>query len=435
MECRLTKLPTELQLLIIEKLQEPGEDSRQLVINLSNTCSSFRSLLAPKLFHSITLHNTEGSAALALAAANNHIAQHVKRLDFKATLFGTRISPYSYFATRVLIPKAVRSILGNLNLFPKLDTLSIQFDAQSFPGILWDILGDEEPIEDALKLEKEQPWRRLMAETYKLLCGNKSHSIKTLLLQDLIPLGVSTFTNSDFHKFLSTLEHFRITLLGGMAGHDGNFSSIHNSGYKSFVSRLPVFFLDHLDSVKTLSIAGTRNGMLGLNPSTCSAELPLANLRIPNLESFSLEWTFIYDELIQFLTAHAKTLKLISLHNCYGHSQDSIRCVRWHEVFDKLADVGPISLKRVDITIPTAKQIVYYSQSYEAKIQEVQQLQQKEPERLIFAYGFLSYGILVDATSDNTEAFINGDDEKAYARLAAIVKANRISSPTSKKRI
>ncbi|KAF2499623.1 hypothetical protein BU16DRAFT_535951 [Lophium mytilinum] len=434
MECRLTTLPTELKLLIIEHLQELDDDRLQVVINLSSTCSSFRSLLAPELFHSVTLHNTESSAVLALAAANNHVAQYVKRLDFKAHLFGMRTSPYSYFATRLLIPKTVRSILRNLKLFPKLDTLSVQFNAQSFVDVLMDILRDDEPIEEALGLEKELPWRRLMADAYKLLSENKSHGIKTVLLQDIIPLGVSTFASPDFHKFLSTVYHFRISLLGGLPHSNGVARSVHSPGYHIFVSRLPVYFLNHLDSVRTLSIIASRNGMLGRNRSAWSAKLPIANIQMPNLESVHLEWTFICEELIQFLTAHVRSLKHISLHNCYGHSRESVGCVTWYGLFDRITDVGPKSLERVDILTPKAEQLIYFSDQYEAKNKEVRELQQKDPGRLIFAYGFLSQGMLVEGTQDSMEASIRGEDGKAHARLMVAVKANRRSSRTSKTR-
>jgi hypothetical protein len=143
--------------------------------------------LAPDTFYTITLRNDEKSAELALEASKNHICQHVKHLEFKASLF----------ATRPVFPKSVRNILSNLHMFPKLDTLSIQFlgnfgkDEYNLLGMLMneddDDFYDEEDLEDVMRFENERPWRRLMRQTYQALYQNKQHGIKTLILRNTIP--------------------------------------------------------------------------------------------------------------------------------------------------------------------------------------------------------------------------------------------------------
>jgi hypothetical protein len=191
MTCRIIALVAELQLLIIENLHGLGEDSQKACINLSSTCSLYRSILAPDIFNTITLRNDEKSAELALEASKNHICQHVKHLELKASLF----------ATRPIFAKSVRNILSNLHMFPKLDTLGIQFldnfgkDEYNLLGMLMneddDDFYDEEDLEDVMRFENERPWRRLMRQTYQALYQNKQHGIKTLILRNTIPKIVS----------------------------------------------------------------------------------------------------------------------------------------------------------------------------------------------------------------------------------------------------
>ncbi|KAF2801826.1 uncharacterized protein BDZ99DRAFT_528041 [Mytilinidion resinicola] len=82
MACPLVDVPDEIQMLIAHEL---GDDNYAL-INLSRTCTRYRSLLAPTVFHTITLKNTAKSATSVLTVSKSQHAQYVRKLVFVGTL-------------------------------------------------------------------------------------------------------------------------------------------------------------------------------------------------------------------------------------------------------------------------------------------------------------------------------------------------------------
>ena len=108
-----------------------------------------------------------------------------------------------------------------------------------------------------------------MARIYQALTQNpREHQcVKALEINRLIQRDVSAFRNHAFHKFLSALEPFDLSILGM---HDNSGGSIHGlDSYNFFASQLDLCFFDHLKNTTRLGLGGDESGPLGLEfPNT-----------------------------------------------------------------------------------------------------------------------------------------------------------------------
>lgn len=69
MSCFLSSLTAELQLVTVELLSQGGD--QEALHSWSCTCSSYRCLLAPYIFKTIVLDNSEKNSSSVLALADS----------------------------------------------------------------------------------------------------------------------------------------------------------------------------------------------------------------------------------------------------------------------------------------------------------------------------------------------------------------------------
>lgn len=443
MSCPLTKLATELQQAIIQRLDQTGD--RASLRSWSCTCSFYRFLLAPYVSKRITLRNYERNAASVLALANCRYGAYAEELHYTAEGECTDDEDWKYWTGETrgefenpeaitgpeeVFPATAHTVLSNLQHFPRLQTLSIEFPVNFKYGewsCYWQMFDEEETEEEIELAEKHDGFRALMAKTYDALAQNDKPSVKTLEIRKLYPLEVSTFRSDAFHKFLGTLQRFDLSLFGGDNG--AGWCINCSNGYLEFVFKLDAYFFDHLSNVTEFKLRADDTGPLGLRGNR-HADLVLRPDQMPLLKSVVLENIFVCPELIDFLVGHSKTLESVSLHNCYaGINGEAENGIPWEDLFTALSEAKPQKLHHLDV-LPLDPPYVDTNSHADldetAGVHQCRMMLDQDPRRRMFAYKILDdkYGMLFDDEDQNQESFLGGDDQKAYDKLMHLVEAN-----------
>lgn len=435
----LRNLPCEIQLILIDHLNGDA-DLKSGLIQLSNTCSFYRSLISPHLFSSITLRNKQiGSAARDLITTGR-IRHHVKRLHFIGSAPGNNCYDSGYDEdldeTAYILPKTVRSILADLTCFPNLQTLTVQFDYGFKDQAAWSYVTEifDEPETEWMVdyAEKTEPWRSLMAKVWDALIQNQSPGFKELCIRRMIPKEVSSYRKPEFAAFLNSMERFSLTAHGNVTGQRDNALE----GNRAFYSQLGGFMFDHLTSLTHLTLTASETGPLGLSKETFPycLSLPLDASQMPLVESLHLEGLWVCPELSKFLASRAGTLKSITLRDCVGHgpSEEDMPDLRWAHLFKGLADTSLQSLKRFIVEprdAPLFDAIRAVSHESFEEVEEVRSfrgLQERHPERRVFAYQYCDEKTALRWNDGrvNRAAFLRSEDQAQYDRLMRVVRAN-----------
>ncbi|KAF2801829.1 uncharacterized protein BDZ99DRAFT_528044 [Mytilinidion resinicola] len=482
MACPLMGLPDELQLWIIEKLQESGRDGFNGLVNLSSTCSRYRTLLAPTVFHTITLKNTVRSAESVLAVANkNSLAQYVKHLHFIGTLaqidfianpcgdlYGlledTKDAAWVSMVeldAKEVFPTVASNILSDLRLFPQLTMLTVSFDSDSWwghPQSNSSMLTDLEHTDGSSQVEwveQNVPYRALMSATFVTITRNTNHSI-TMLHLNLIPILVGAFGSTDWSEFLNPIQSCTVAIKGEFKARkiprdencclartcddcQGAQCAGATTGYCYFISRLSQCFFEHLDSVTTLRIIASVSGPIWYVSEECG----LGGNQLPKLRSLYVERVFVCHELGKFLATRKDVLEEITFQDCYGtvdfdypNYPKGVGKCSWHCLLDYLSTANPTRLQSVEIRplqeplflMAMESNLHWPDSGIEAiDLKVAQDLLANDPHRVAFPYAWLEdWDGLLDITDYyESEAFVQGDDVMSYNRLLAIVKANR----------
>ena len=187
--------------------------------------------------------------------------QYTKELHFKGVTVGQREGD-SFHDTVGVFPESVQSILSDLGQFPKLKAVHIEFP------IHFDEFSDdfymfqyEETQEEVVGEEANEGWRALMAKTFQALAQNTIPGFKSLVISNLVPKEVSTFSTTAFHKFLGQMEHFELSVSGADNGAGWKITTLEC--FTAFVDKLDQWFFNHLVSVTDLTIDAYEEGCFG----------------------------------------------------------------------------------------------------------------------------------------------------------------------------
>ncbi|MCJ1371813.1 hypothetical protein MMC20_003033 [Loxospora ochrophaea] len=267
-----------------------------------------------------------------------------------------------------------------------------------------------------------------MAMTFDALSFNKQPCMKELEVRQIIPREVSSFRKKAFHDFLGTLKTFTLsvcTLSVWAADDDTNRKSNTSTGYVTFISNFDVFFFDHLANVTHLDFRAHEDGPIGLETLTGDISLALYPNQMPLLESVYFENMFICLEPVHFLKAHSNTLQLISLHECCGSINGYTKSEnRWEFLFTTLSNVEPRALRQVEITNESAP--YQWRNESEEEVERTRKMLEEDSNKRIWPYKTLDQwnGLLRNDKHENWEAFLRGEDQRAYERLMKIVETN-----------
>ena len=447
MHCYLINLPAELHLTIVEELlrdqdtkthaNDQIEKQDELIIvyhdliNWSCTCSYFRDMIAPYIFKAAKLVNDEesGSSLNAVSKSPNNV--HVKELHFIGSFPGIGHGGKAAFSdTEGIFPRSVDALLCDLQRFPSLERLSIEFRNQLAVPFWWEdgmnLSGATETQEQALQAETLVGWRAFMFKTYSALIQNKSPHFKHLEIRQLIWKRVSIFSHAVFHDFLGHFEQFTLSIHGREICEGWMSNTIDQ--YPTLMGKLDEYFFNHLVNVTTLSIKAPKAATLGLRGWN-HAPLALNADQMPLLTTLHLEYVFVSPELIHFLAGHRYTLEQLTLRNCYaspgppGYVVNKGMC--WSEFFSSLFSACPTQLRRFDLVASeTSLPSGHYLSAEKDGWRHITLRQ--HPGKILFPYAFLNKkkGRLRFDEEASFEAFSRGEDQRTWDQLMGLVEGN-----------
>ncbi|KAF2804982.1 uncharacterized protein BDZ99DRAFT_544031 [Mytilinidion resinicola] len=458
----ITDLPAELQLMIFDAIKKPDKRNprrrrqalvnqrgyskhsenaaRRALFNLSLTCRKYRSLLVPTLFDRVTLLNETDSAASVVGLATSELGHYVKHFRFEGSLQGEEykmaMQPFAPDINEgsaenldkvieAILPTPVHNILSDLHdWFSNLEIVRVHFeydnswgtDRFNYPGgLVQSVLFAETSSEPAMVV-KLASWEILMTKAYEALYQNK-HPIKSLHLQDLLPGLVSTFATPDFHKFLSRLETFKISVSSSYS--DDRFFAKRSGGDSNLYKQFGNLFFNHLASVKHLTIkAGlARREYDNTYPST----VPFATTQTPMLKSIRIQGILISMALIDFLANHCNTLEHVFFDDCvaahFNWATQSYWTNTWGELFKALAgsDCKSSTLRKLDITPIKSSEIVGPTTVVDVSCEEE-----------LFTHAKAGMFVYVVSRSPwQFRRFIRRDDMRWYQAVREVIRANK----------
>ncbi|KAL2837190.1 hypothetical protein BJY01DRAFT_221278, partial [Aspergillus pseudoustus] len=426
-------------------LAKQTPDLRDLVA-LSSTCSWFRTLLAPRLFRTICLHNTEKNALAVQAIGEGKSSGYVKELQYNCTYMGTWDEED---ASRLeeIYPPELSTLLSNLACFDGLERLEINF-VWGGDRSIWDILSDElmdDFNSDAGVAEERaeyEPWRDLMASSFRAIASNYDpqrypsgttpNLPRALNIRELAPTTLPTYYEPVWGHFLSHIKHFTMTIpyLDNGAG----WCVITQPAYSGFTEYLGPWFFQHLSAAESISFDPAETGTLGdTGDARFDSSIGLHDANMPNLRSVNFGNLVLCDELLKFLVRHIGTLESITLRDCYGFERVFYEegHLRWKHLFKSLIAASPSQLKSFEIINEDQddKNKLLFLDSPWADKQLVDRAMTKiknEPDVRPFPYAYLNdkYGFRAPDFDTTVECFLGGDDDRLYKEVMAVVERN-----------
>jgi hypothetical protein len=453
----LSDLSAELKLAIIESLEALQSDKNNFapgtplcrtpsrdMINLSCCCKTLRNLVAPKLYPSVRLQNSDKSGKSLLAVANSPWADLVHELHFEG--FMTIAEDRLTALTNKSFPASVNEVLSHLERFPKLDVLTVRFvfgetpweDAAAISNYFFARHGSE-PFQNGDHLEMMEgssPLRALMARTYNAIAYNSQSSITTLELLEVLPAGVSSWTTDSWAEFLGTVKTFKLSLRAYTDGVASWCNTTH--WYRSFVENLGLLFFEHLNSVRSFCLTADECAAPGLTGRNHAA-LPFNSDHMPLLQSFELKCCFISERLARFISSHGKALEQIRLTDCFSAAGDAraTEHTTWAMFLDMLSNgiesIEDSALEQLSISPATlGEKYCAVSQGVEIEgsddeVEVVRRTMEDDPRRRMFSYATIERidGDWYADGSQSLAAFLAGQDQAAFDKVMAAINHRR----------
>jgi hypothetical protein len=415
-------LATELQLLIIEQIDTTHGSSLH---DFSSTCKALRHLAAPTLFRDLVLQNDETSGKIVQSIASGPYASYVCHLHFRGIIQMPTPEDWGDEAGSPNdedLPASVQRMLMDLTIFPKLESLSVEFpwtDGEFTDGFY--NFEEEESYEEVLQVEENEGWRNFMAKTYKAVGAqiNSGHAtLRSLELRNLAAKEVSSWKDEAFRNLLEGLESFSVSIREGDNGAGWRLGTL--MGYVTFLSKMDVFFSDHLTHTTHFSYMASTSGMPGL----IEGSLPFKPTQMPKLRVLELKATWLAPDLLPFLETHAETLESMRFEDCFSGADSASTSGTWSELFTTLSRLQPNNLKSVEV-LPLREFIKYKGCSND--IERAVKEQRAVKGRKAFPYGYEDEGRGRACEDDDMdlEAFLKGEDQRAWDGLVDILEKNR----------
>ena len=447
----LLDLSTELQELIVGYLDSPTivrdvpakyfapRTSRDLA-RLSSCCHSLHSLVGPRLHRKVCLQNNDKSGkSLQAIGSDTWAASFVRELSVEANIILDDEWKEPNPLSAEDFPSSVQDVLSHLERFPNLEVLSVQFKCDETEELdewavesnfnIWSYTPD--PFRNFTELKQKEEWsdwKALMARTYDAISGSpRPSTLKTLELRNLLPTGVSSFTTEAWQAFLRSLEVLRVSLHGC----DNDFNLAW--GFIGFVENLDMLF-SHLVNVTEFRFEGSEHGWPG-GRGHLHTTIPLDVQDMPMLQVFELRHCFISERTARFIAGHVKTLKRVTLEDCYSVATCSSadEQTTWATFFNIIAnsldeDKNPcledffVSPRSLSESGNGARTLGVPVVGDEQQIELANSMAKISPYRRPFNYGWMDdkYAYLREDEEQNLAAFLAGHDQAAYDRVMAI---------------
>jgi hypothetical protein len=428
MASSLGNLPRELQLAIAEALVS-SSNGHAAILEWSSTCSFYRSLLAPYVFGTVSLHNDEKCVSALFRIARGPYSEHVKRLVYSG-FRNCASDKYDYHTFRSVFPSLVNEVLSELRQFPCLSTVAIRFPSDLYNGPCLDhpISGGRFHLvmRDPEDAKKNALAELLMYQTYKSLSQNLEHRITALEIENLELIAASAFSNEAFHRFLHSIQRFQLSLKEeNDPYHENCFKD-----YQKFAANLGSYFFNHLHHVSELIFKGAKTGTISFTGFGDHGSSVLAKHQMPLLKRVHLEWTYICPGLVEFLVDKLATLESISLHECSASLDinDGLgrHGITWEVLFRRIINANASKLQRFTVTPHCAAEVlrdIFNYRDFEYVLTSPERntrsmFRYADPNR-IFGCNFINEWEIA-------ENWIRGEDHKAYEELLEIVEGNAL---------
>ncbi|RJE25922.1 hypothetical protein PHISCL_01764 [Aspergillus sclerotialis] len=407
------------------------------LINLSSTCTWLRGLIVPRIFATVELNNTAKSARSIIAIRQGKFSKCVKSLRYLAVCDPDQQDlPLSD-----VYPPEVDDVLANMACFDNLQKLVVEFpfdyDTDLFIDYFQDSEFDKDP-EAAAMAESENAFRGLMAASFRAIISNYTRypsSVpfpRSVEINDLNIIMVSTFSTDAFQYFLSQLKTFKLSLIEYDNGAGWQLNT--NSIFASFADCLGSLFFNHLASVEEFSLDPRKSGFLGNAGQAYCCNISLRASTMPKLRKLTLSNIFICLELQDFLLRHMESLKSIILRDCFATVENEWvfgERIRWQDLFNALVQ-GPFTqLTSFEFVRKESQRELLYQNDEHVDPDLVEQIEtrlSKIPHAKVFPYGYVDdkYGFGFVHTEANQAAFIRGEDHRSYLDLMAMVHSNAV---------
>ena len=374
--CGLVALPADIQTLIIAALDCPSplftpqyyvhennqslygdlaakhkdyydkQSAEQLasstaLLNWSSSCRFYRKLLSPFVFDDVILRARHKSVASCEALQNTDRWQQVTSLVFCGTYFieehhkddpghSTRIDPLEEFDFDQLI-RVLSSLPPNLRKltldFPTEWTLECDGRGDDMGDYL-DVFDVDEQPEETLKFERIENWRKLIFTVFNAVAKNDLSSKQDfeLCLFNIPPLPCSMYWSPEFHRFLNSVGHLKLSFSHFDNGAGWNMNTMSMPVH--FASNLGPWFWNHLANIKGLSIDADDSWPFGLAPGRCHIPLALPDpeIQFQHLASLTLKRWLVDHSLLDFLTIHMPALTDLTIADYWADDKEYSSC-------------------------------------------------------------------------------------------------------------
>lgn len=453
-------LPIEILGLIRKSLEHDD------LLSLSSTCPSLRASLAPDVFCCVKFTNDVEKVDDVHAIVQKY-GQYVRELKFEG------IFPYlddygshpgdeeeeaapegdprsiAYRAERddnfmvKMLPESTHQLLSGENTqqwLPILNKITIHFEPDSpdeWQSDLMEFYILQRDITDEQFANYRGTFapalRALMAKTWDAVSSNVR--IKSLKIDELLPITLAAWQTPKFRAFLGRLETFDMLLWGGHDWHA--FSCNTCEAYYLFIQDLYQCFFKHFINLTSLRIESSGDDcalrLLCLRPED---QHPSGNDDIPNLRNLELVRCLADERLHEFLAAHNTTLESLLLRSCsadcgYEYGYDDESGPRWADIFTSLAHPES-TLSRLEIShnfhVWPSKMPSEDQKNFALRLRTM--LANPPHDRRLFSYIFKDgHGSIRERFETTLERYEEGSDLREYEKLMNVVEQNAKKRP------
>ena len=441
--------------MVVERLAVGGDEAVPDLVSLSSTCRDYRARVAPFAFRTVKLRNNRASGMAARSIASSVLRDHVEVLRFRGrfrwNISGGR-NANGDLAARKFLPVVVHRLLGNLSAFPKLHTVSVQFDADH--EMRWPArqsVADEstDPVRLA-QFDVILAFRQAMEDAFQAVASNTG-LVKRLEILDLITRPFPIFETPRFRAFLATLDRLKLSLTGADTFEFEHGLDEHWTSLVYVKTQMHSLFLDHLTDLRDLRYRGCPlegSYRLGAPHRYALTEPKWSVRQMRSLQNIHLGAIRLTKELLTFIRGHSHTLQRVELHRAYASPQSTFTArgtpMTWATFLGSILDAEIPALRHLDVQPETVPLVASALPARDrarmdgagfalptlpandpAEVAAALQAVWTDPRRRMFAYELQDgqeYAFVVDDHVANLENFVRGDDQRAWDELMELFR-------------
>ncbi|KAL8301238.1 hypothetical protein RB597_001917 [Gaeumannomyces tritici] len=437
----IRSLPRELFDGILDLLE------LQDLARLSSACHDLRATVAPRLFGSIVLTDDTRVADSAWLAARRY-GIFARRLKIVVSSLGCTNPDCDYDwdcspgteAYYVVanpenggIPASAVALLGGLEgALPALESITIEFPARykhSFMlfGNHWD---RRAPRVVRMRNSVAMVVRAVMAALARNTCISHLSLVNYPPLDPLGERRTSPGHRDTWERLLGRLVEFRLSLYGESLGGTGAAEMLGSRDYNRFLHRLQTFFLDHIRSIRRLTIRCSQHAPLGSIiragfKASFFCALGLDPDAMPFLEHLELANMFLGAELAGFLVGRAERPMSLSFTNIKADDVVAGKGYAWKQFFDELVENRVFIWRLEWVPSSTPFREPWWRPEITAS-KPAEEIMAQDPSRRAFPYawGQFENPCLGDQVHRNIQSVVEGVDQEAYDKFMHLVGCN-----------